>query len=91
MFSGHLMKWPPTAATWVTPTAVSSGPAGPTAGPRPPPPRPVAGGGQPRPTYSLIARAVSRLASRSAIECRLSYCLLPRARAISTLARPSLK
>ncbi len=37
------------------------------------------------------ACSTSRLASRSASACRLSHVFLPRARAISTLARPSLK
>jgi hypothetical protein len=39
----------------------------------------------------LTARSASRLASRSASACRLSQVFLPRARAISTFARPSLK
>src|SRR5215207_2542771 len=39
----------------------------------------------------LTARSASRLASRSASACRLSQVFLPRPRAISTFARPSLK
>ena len=39
----------------------------------------------------LTARSASRLASRPASACRLSQVFLPRARAISTFARPSLK
>ena len=38
-----------------------------------------------------VARSISRRASRSAIEWRLSTTFRPRARASSTLARPSLK
>jgi len=37
--------------------------------------------------YRRIARSISRLASRSAIAWRLSYCRLPRASPISTFAR----
>src|SRR5690606_15047934 len=40
---------------------------------------------------SRMAAWVSRFASRSFMVWRLSYCFLPRASAISTLARPFLK
>ena len=46
----------------------------------------------PRPAQRrLTERSICRCASRSAIECRLSTRSLPRASAISSLTRPSLK
>ena len=39
------------------------------------------------PAYRRTARSMSRLASRSAIACRLSYWRLPRARPTSTFTR----
>ena len=56
-----------------------------------------AGQRPPEPTHSHALEPAADLAlasafaSRSAIAWRLSYCFLPRASAISTLARPSLK